>query len=68
MLHHMAELRRSARDSWDVWLWSYANTPIMSIAKATDENLTSENWEYILVRVAEFAGFALFTIEGALRA
>jgi signal transducing adaptor molecule len=26
------------------------------VVKATDENLTSENWEYILVRRALWAG------------
>lgn len=36
-------------------MWMYTNHAIIRIAKATDENLTSENWEYILVRVAEEA-------------
>lgn len=47
----------------------YTNHAIMRIAKATDENLTSENWEYILVRVAERAVCRLHdSIEGGLRA
>lgn len=32
-------------------------TCLLSIAKATDENLTSENWEYILVRMADLPYF-----------
>ena len=33
--------------------WEY-KTDVLTvyIAKATDENLTSENWEFILVRIA----------------
>jgi hypothetical protein len=33
-----------------------------AVAKATDENLTSENWEYILVRVSGRLAFTV-TIE-----
>jgi len=32
-----------------------ANLVLICLAKATDENLTSENWEYILVRCEAIA-------------
>jgi hypothetical protein len=47
----------------------FTNHAIIRIAKATDENLTSENWEYILVRVAEQAVYRFHdSIDGGLRA
>jgi hypothetical protein len=45
-----AEPQRSARDVRHPTLDRSLTRILISTAKATDENLTSENWEYILVR------------------